>query len=261
MTAILTDAFTLADWPTETVACNLCGGTATEVVATVDRYQWPVTTVRCLTCGLRYLNPRMTKEGYAAFYRDGYRPLFASLSKVPHSLAMLEHDQRQYCAHLLPQLLSWLPMDRETRVLDIGGSTGLVGRTIAKARGYTSRVWVLDPSPSELARAEGCSTICGSVEDIPELPSADVALLCRTVEHLLDPAATLRKIAAACSRLVIDAMHVDGWATGWQYKVDHPYSFTADTLQALLERDGWRIDHQWWRRGQQYIGYLCTRKD
>jgi SAM-dependent methyltransferase len=246
-------------YPRESVACNLCGGVNTTTLAEHDRYGLPVRVVQC-ACGLRYLNPRWTAEGYAQFYRDGYRPLIAHWMQIhgdpAQTVEAIEADQQTYGLLVRGAVGPW--MREGQHVLDIGGSTGVVGR-LFKAR-WGGTVTVIDPAPDELARATGCQTICGSAETV-DFPKADVALLCRTIDHLLDPKGVLLRLRQAVTRLVVDAMDVDAWNAPHRYKVDHPYAFTGKTLQQMVKAAGWRIERAWLRRNRKYVGLLCSPQE
>lgn len=257
MRAAIAEAWDLDEWPVEAVACNLCGGTATTPIADHDRYGLPVTVVQCRSCELRYLNPRMTAAGYAAFYAHGYRPLFEAHRGAPLTTAELETDQRIYGGSLAHIVASRLPAVRS--VLDVGGSTGIVGRAF-RAR-WGCDVTVVDPSAVELARAEGCQQIHASAEAVETFPAVDLALLCRTVDHLLDPMGVLTRLARTSARLIVDAMHVEGWPASARYKIDHPYAFTAETFAAMVTASGWDIVQTWWRGGTRYVGHLCRPKE
>lgn len=257
-------AFDVRAQPTEAVACALCGTTPYTVVATQDRYGLPTRVVQCVSCRLRFQNPRMTKAAFGAFYQHGYRPLleqhYARLGADAPTLAAIEADQMTYAANLLREVEPVMVrrLIGRARLLDVGGSTGIVGRVFGKRWGFD--VTVIDPSADELARAKGCATICGSAEDVT-FPKADVALMCRTVDHLLDPVSVLARLRQAVRLLVIDAMDVDRWGDAHRYKVDHPYAFTRDTLRRLVEAAGWHIRHEWQRRHGQYVGLVCSPQE
>lgn len=224
------------------------------MVAERDRYGLPTRVVACRGCGLRYQTPRMTAADYAAFYRSGYRPLLETYLRRPYPLREIEAEQWTYAADLTNAVARWLAPGGGGALLDVGGSTGTVGRLCRARWGYA--VTVIDPSPEELAQARDCATVCASAEAV-DFPACDVALLCRTVDHLLDPRGVLERLRTAARTLVVDAMHVDGWPAEARYKVDHPYAFTAPTLKAMVEAAGWQVRAQWWRRGTQYVGFVC----
>ena len=249
-------AFDVTAQPQQYVACALCGTGPTTTVATRDRYGLPVRVVRCVRCGLQFQNPRMTEQGYAAFYRHGYRPLVAYATGREIPMAELEADQWGYAAQLANTVAPWMP--EGARLLDVGGSTGIVGR-LFRAR-WGGDVTVIDPAPDELARARDCWTVCVSAEHA-EFPVSDVALLCRTIDHLLDPLGVLRRLREAASLLVVDAMDVGQWPERARYKVDHPYAFTAATFHKIVTAAGWQIRQVWQRQQGRYTGLVASPQE
>lgn len=248
--------FDPARYAHETVDCNLCGATAATVVTDTDRYGLPTRVVQC-ACGLQYLSPRMTRDGYAAFYEKDYRALCnvwnLRCTGRPYSLKDVENDQFMYATDLIHELGSRI---REgSTLVDVGGSTGIVARELTRTCGYQATV--IDPSADELKRAKGCTTIHGNAEDV-EIPTVDLALLCRTIDHLLNPLAVLTRLRQAARWLVVDAMDVTYWPAHARYKVDHPYAFTKHTLYEMVTRAGWIPTHTWERRHGKYAGLFCT---
>lgn len=200
----------------------------------------------------------MTAAAYAAFYRGPYRALTGSVNTRAGSLQDIAADQWAYARELAEVVAPWMPATGT--LMDVGGSTGIVARHFRTRFGLVPTV--IDPSPEELALAAqaGCQTVCGSAETVV-LPQSDVALLCRSIDHLLDPLGVLRRLRAAARVLVVDAMDVDQWPARWRYKVDHPYAFTRDSFVALVTDAGWSPQHEWTRRDKKYVGLVCSPQE
>src|SRR6185369_7049954 len=109
MTTATVTKFDREAWPLEAVACNLCGSTDVETVTERDRYDWPTRIVQCRSCALRFISPRMSRDGYAAFYADGYRPLLAQLRGRPYAPGELEADQWMYAKELVAHVRGMIP--------------------------------------------------------------------------------------------------------------------------------------------------------
>jgi SAM-dependent methyltransferase len=258
--------FDLTDFPHETVACNQCGSDTHFTVAIADRYGLPVTTVECgrFGCGLQYINPRMTADGYATFYQEHYRPLLSALQGSPYTPAMVRENSRKYATELVKDVAAVVEPYPGSSLLDLGGSTGIVARQFAER--WDCRCTVVDPSPEEVAQARDFAiTQCATAEDATFAPgSFDVILLCRTIEHLLDPKAVLRRArmwATARAFLVVDAMDTAKWNDRSRYKVDHPYAFTATTLERMVTSAGWRVRGTWTRNNGKYVGLICSPEE
>jgi len=229
-------------------ACNLCGCAHTVEVSRRDRYGFPAELRICARCGLGFLSPRLSAGEYAAFYRDVYRPLVSAYHGRTIDAQTVQEEQRDYAAGLVEFLHGTLPRPPST-VMDIGGSTGIVAGAVRDAFG--ARATVLDPAPDELAVAEaaGMETVTGFAEDYdPGARRWDLVLLCQTIDHLLDIAATLDALRAMLAEggvAFVDALDVSFMAARrgsieGAVKIDHPYYLTRATAAAYFERAGLR---------------------
>lgn len=230
--------------------CNLCGSRRGAIeVARTDRYGYPATLLVCGRCGLGYLSPRLTPAGYAAFYRGVYRPLVSAFHGRLIDAHAIQAEQWAYAADLADFLGPWLPGPPGT-ILDVGGSTGVVGGELAARFG--ARATVLDPAPDELAVAAsaGMETVQGFAEDFqPEDRRWDLVLLCQTADHLLDVRATLaamRRMTSVAGRAFVDVLDVGFVArrTGsveGAAKVDHPYYLARLTATAYFAIAGYSV--------------------
>ena len=200
----------------------------------------------CRRCGLGFLSPRLTAAEYGAFYEDVYRPLVSAFHGRRIDAETVQDDQRAYAAELVELLRETLDSPARS-VMDVGGSTGLVGGAIKDAFG--SAVTVLDPAPAELAvaAAAGMETIAGFAEDFdPGERRWDLVLLCQTIDHLLDVRGTLesmRRMTADDGHAFVDVLDLliaarkQGTVEG-AAKIDHPYYLTHDTALACFRLTG-----------------------
>jgi len=230
--------------------CNLCTAHGREVeVAQRDRYGYPVTFVVCGRCGLGYLSPRLSATGYEHFYSRVYRPLVSAYHGRRIDAETVQVEQRGYAARLAAFLEPLLPSSPRT-ILDVGGSTGVVGGVLAARLG--ARATILDPAPDELAvaRAEGMETVAGLAEDFdPGERRWDLVLLCQTIDHLLDVRGTLvalRGMTALGGHAFVDILDVglvlrraDGIERA--VKIDHPHYLTPSTAAAFFALAGYTI--------------------
>ncbi len=254
--------------------CNLCGahGQAVEV-ATRDRYGYPATFVVCRGCGLGYLCPRLSAAQYAHFYSEIYRPLVSAYHGRRIDAETVQLEQHGYAAELAAFLFPLLPSSPQA-ILDVGGSTGVVGKALATR--LNARATVLDPSLDELAvaRAAGMETVAGFIEDFdPGKRRWDLVLLCQTIDHLLDVRGTLaalRQMMAAGGRAFVDIVDVDVLlrrigSIERVIKIDHPYYLTWATVVALFALTGFTIVAEQLsddgHRGFLLAPGLCTEPD
>ena len=108
---------------------------------------------------------------------------------------------------------------------------------------------MLDPAPEELAVAasEGMETLAGFAETADYGGRTfELVLLCQTIDHLLDVAATLARSAGRSRRTAISSW--TSWTSAsWRdavgsiegaVKIDHPYYLTRTTALAYFELAG-----------------------
>jgi 2-polyprenyl-3-methyl-5-hydroxy-6-metoxy-1,4-benzoquinol methylase len=227
-------------------SCNLCGSAHHVEVSRRDRYGYPAIFRVCARCGLGFLSPRLTAEEYGRFYEDVYRPLVSAYHGRTIDAQTLPDEQRAYGAELTAFLREFLPA-APASVIDLGGSTGVVGGVVRDAFG--SEVTVLDPAPDELAVAEaaGMETVAGFIEDYDAGGRTwDLVLLCQTLDHVLDATAVVdavRAMTAPDGHAFVDVLDVSFMARRrgsieGAVKIDHPYYFTRDTALAYFARAG-----------------------
>jgi len=246
--------------------CNLCGAHARSCVTERDRYGLPVRAVRCDRCSLVFLDPMLTPAEYADFYERWYRPLVSAFHGRRIDATTLPDDQRRYAASLVDWLAPLLGAAPPKRLLDVGGSTGIVA--VALRDHFGLQATVLDPSPDELTVAAGAGlrTAAGFVEDFTPAPGEryDLITVCQTADHLLDLLGTLTHLRGLLSpegRLFIDI--VDFLAVARRHgqlqtaiKLDHPYSLSDATLRCFLARAGLSVEATR-PAAEDHIAYLC----
>lgn len=226
--------------------CNLCASTHHVEVSRRDRYGYPVVCRVCAGCGLGFLSPRLSAAAYAEFYRGVYRPLVSAYHGRLIDAETVQEEQAEYARELVA-FLRGASLVAPASVLDVGGSTGVVAGAVRDAFGAAATV--LDPSPDELAvaAAAGMETVAGFAETHePGEARFDLVLLCQTIDHLLDVAATLaaiRRMLAEGGRAFVDVLDVGfvarrrGSIEG-AVKIDHPYYLSRETAGEYFGRAG-----------------------
>ena len=222
--------FPYSTYPKVQVNCPICLSENVGILRT-DRYGYPVHYATC-GCGMEYLTEQMTREGYDALYQGAYRALVAARTGVtyagrPH--ARLTGELLRTACHMV------FGRSRFPRVLDAGGSNGLVGREVC-----SSQLTVLDPAVQELP-TDGTTIIHGYLED-PIRGEFDLAICYETVDHLTRPVDALANLRAVAPRLVLNYIDVD-YMRKWRkvaVKIDHPMYWTRASMMAACERAGWQ---------------------
>lgn len=246
--------------------CNLCGGSAFIVLTHRDRYGYTAPAVGCSRCGLVFLDPVMTREAYARFYAETYRPLVSAYHGRAIDARSIQEEQREYAVERGDLLAPYLTGRGYRTLLDIGGSTGVVAHALA--RRFDLSATVVDPAPLETAQAQTLSieTIEGLIEAV-ELGDRrfDVVLLCQTVDHLLDIGGTLRRVRELLAQAglffvdIVDfrAAYLRNWSIEEAVKIDHPYYLSEPTMVAYLRQAGFEVVRTDFAADHLHVGYVA----
>ena len=252
-------------------ACNLCDGRVFATITHTDRYGFDAATSACLACGLAFLNPRLTASAYGAFYETTYRPLVSAFHGRLIDARTVEQDQLVYTDALARLLAPHLEHLRGARLLDVGGSTGVVSARLAEL--VDVRPLVIDPAPDEVERARdrGLDAVVGTMETFESEGGEQfgVTLICQTIDHLLDVRGSLdavRRTITADGILFVDivdfrAAYLRARSIEAATKIDHPYSLTEATAEAFLARSGFRILEKDYAADHLHVGYVCAPDD
>lgn len=257
--------------PMEAVSvCNLCNASVFTVLTHRDRYGFSAQVHLCRHCGLGFLNPRMTKDAYGIFYESIYRPLVSAYhGRLIDAETVQTSEQEPYAIRLIDWLVSldhWFPP--EARLLDIGGSTGLIAEAISETFGM--KATVLDPAPDELsiAEARGMETFTGMLEDFSgSSQSFDLILMCQTIDHLLDIRSSLEKVHELLTKDGLFFVDIVDFRNAYlkqasvvqATKIDHPYYFTEASMRVALLLSGFEIIRKIYAPDGLHIGYFCTK--
>ena len=246
--------------------CNLCGTAEFVVLSHRDRYGYPAEAHACGRCGLVFLNPRMTAQAYSRFYDGTYRPLVSAFHGRLIDAHTIQAEQREYAVERAAFLRPFVERRTDGAMLDIGGSTGVVAGHFAREFGWSGTL--IDPAPLEVeqARRLGLETITGLVEEHDfGARRFDAAIICQTVDHLLDVAGTLarvRRLLADDGLLFIDivdfrAAYLRNWSVEDAVKIDHPYYLTDPTMRAYLSRAGFIVLRGDFAADHLHVSYAC----
>lgn len=230
--------------------CNICGSPRQAILNSRDRYGLPFRNAVCLDCGLFYLVDRFEFTAYSDFYATGaYRTVTCQFNGVVHTMGKVQSDQVSYAKSLVGVLSGLVPVTRSGKLLDVGGSAGIVAREVASQFGMSGTV--IDPASDEIeaARAAGIDAYVGSVEDWQTQDRFDLILLCRSIEHLFDLKFSLSRIRSLLTSQglfycdIADFMEmcrIIGPPESFA-KADHCYWLTQSTALRIFQSVGFEV--------------------
>jgi 2-polyprenyl-3-methyl-5-hydroxy-6-metoxy-1,4-benzoquinol methylase len=177
-------------------ACPTCGSTEETLELEKDHMR----IVRCRECDLVFVNPTFDEAHYQQVYAS------RAYQDIVRDLGMNSHDYRvkRFGAERVRIMGQHLRMSngRAPRYLDVGCSTGFVVEA-AQANGWKATGIDLNPSAIEFGRSRGLDLRTIALENAGlAAETFDAVSLFDVLEHLLDPARTLR----AC----VDLLAPDG---------------------------------------------------
>ena len=247
------------------LSCNICSSQSHVLVSANDRYGLPLRMALCLDCGLFYLVDRFSVPAYSEFYGSGaYRTISCQFNGVAHTIDRVQADQVDYARKLAELLSGFVPRSRSGKLLDVGGSAGIVAREVAREFGLQGTV--LDPATDEIeaARAAGLEAIVGSVEDWETEDRFDLILLCRSIEHLFDLKLSLSRIRGLLKPQglfycdIADFMEMCRMMGSPETftKVDHCYWLTQSTALPIFRAAGFEMVSMNIVFGAAQVGFL-----
>jgi len=238
----------------EYVACNLCGSAqAIHVLQAMSdlllqRNDVLSTFVQCVSCGLMYQNPRPTLSEMSVYYPPDYES-YALEPGLQDSSWWLRQTIQYGIAKRCRYLTRY---KRAGRLLDVGCATGVFLRGMQRCGDWQVYGVEINEHAVRIAQRYGLDVRLGTLEQagFPD-EFFDGVTLWDVLEHLHDPAASLREIYRILKPdgvLVIrvpnaashDARCFGRYWAGWDAP-RHLYVFTPTTLGALLAANRFRI--------------------
>ncbi len=238
----------------ESVNCNLCQRDQSTLLYEVQDWllNKPENTsrlVRCENCGLIYQNPRPTEGEIGQFY--------------PPEYDNFEVDQEKQKASPLMQRVMQYGINKRSRVvlrekpsgslLDVGCATGIFLETMRKLPGWNLKGVELSDHAASIAREQkNLDVVTGTLEQAKFADGQfDVVTLWDVLEHLHDPAGSLRVIHRILKPGGVVVFRVPNggsldahlFGTYWAglEPPRHLFVFDQKTLTALLSSAGFKV--------------------
>lgn len=194
--------------------------------------------LRCGACGLASTQPRIGAEQFATYYPVSYQP--------PSRTGLAERARLGAILRLGP----YRPLSRRRpgRLLDVGCGNGELARAFARG-GW--RVAGVEPGSDAAARAQagGVEVHKGTLDNAPwRGPTFDAVIFNHSLEHVPDPASSLREASALLrdgGMMAVAVPNFDCWqrklfGSRW-FQLDlprHLQHLDRQTLAALMVRAG-----------------------
>lgn len=235
-------------------SCNLCG--SPERTQFYSLRDWlmgrdDVTTemVKCTCCGLVYQSPRPTSVELEKHYGSVYEPY-----QVSRNFRNSSFIQRMLINSGLNSKAKMATQTKDTgKLLDIGCSDGMFLNYLHKKTNWIGEGVEINPQVAKQAQDEfGLRIFVGQLEEARfDNLSFDVVTMWDVLEHLPDPAGTLREINRILKnggKLAIRLPNIESrdsslfgkyWA-GYD-SPRHFFVFGINTIREILERNGYKV--------------------
>jgi len=241
--------------------CDLCQHTSFETIATSDRLGQPLTTVICCRCGLISHEHLPTDQELAEYYARQYRQDYhGEITPAAHRVVRAWEGGQWLLRLLLPHV------PPGSQVAEIGAGIGCTVKAFELAGFHATGI---EPGHGfhSFARDQLRAQIeCQNLFDLPARPTYDFLLLVHVIEHLNSPRQALTHLRAMLrpqGRLYVECPNIAAphAAPGKQFHVAHIHNFTPETLTALAQACGFRIEAQLASENDQNLRYVLERTE
>lgn len=242
--------------------CIICGHDRGSIL-TED----PRRLLECRNCGFVYADPKPSPAELAAYYGSGSEDGTSEGAKtggswftrlVARALLARERLHRQRLAlagERVRRLARLLPLAPGSTLVDVGCGRGEFLRTLDVRHLGLSLIGI-EPSSEDARYARdvyGLNVREAMLEEIADVPKADVVTMFHILEHVHDPVVALRRAGALLAEegiLVVEVPNMTLSRMGLPFggkilfpgyhSPEHLWHFTPRSLEALITKQGFR---------------------
>jgi 2-polyprenyl-3-methyl-5-hydroxy-6-metoxy-1,4-benzoquinol methylase len=218
--------------------CDLCGGTAFELVGRLDRKGNELLTEICTACGLVSHGAIPSEEELAEFYARQYRRQYHG-EMTPSARRIMRAWKNG--ERIFSQVAPWLAPG--SKVFEVGAGIGCTVKQFQQ-RGFSAAGVEPNEGFQTFARRRLRAQVArGFLDDLSAAPQHDCVLLVHVIEHLRSPREALAQLHAMLrddGLLYVECPNLAGpFATRSRlFHFAHIHNFTPSTLAALARSCG-----------------------
>lgn len=246
-------------------SCPFCNG---QVMVPNGRIAWldiDFWYVFCPDCGLKFMNPRPTRESYRDFYKNlfwqqkirnvGFHQSGQTWQSGRYKWDnekqwepkeglenRLEKHREQRAGTIIPVIQKELGLDQNSRVLEVGCGFGVTLNEIKKQ--YGSRVFAIEPSSEaqKVVKDFGVELIGSYAEDLEDVERSgerfNAIIFSHSLENIINPVGVIKSAVACLASGGIIYIQTPNLLVFDQMNPYHPYIFSHASLRFLADKLG-----------------------
>ena len=256
-TATAVESESSANWKNAAASCACCGNTGWEVL---HNNVWSIYAetsyrlLRCQQCHHVQTSPPPPAEVLSQVYQATYQ----------YDVHLAVKPEKRYRCRRLARSLAGEMRLRDCRVLEVGCMHGFLLRAL-QDRGAEVEGIEIDADAVQLCKQAGLHVRKLAVEELNPSDNTgyDLIVMMHVLEHVADPAQTVRKLAGLLKpggQITICVPNsrsltarILGRAWGWWQVPIHLNHFHAGSLKELLQRNGLTITRSRHRGGDSLL--------
>ncbi|MBI2639323.1 MAG: methyltransferase domain-containing protein [Candidatus Sungbacteria bacterium] len=246
-------------------ACPFCDGAAMVPNGKIEWFGVDFWYVFCPACGLKFMNPRPTRESYKDFYKNLFwqqKIRNAGFHKEGQMWQSgkykwddekkwdpkeglenrLEKHREQRAKTIIPVVASAISLGADSRVLEVGCGFGVTLSEFKKK--YQCKVFAVEPSDEAQKTIKDFNIeLLGSyAEDLENIGKRgekfDAIVFSHSLENTIDPVSIVRFAKECLLKSGIIYIQTPNLLVFDQMNPYHPYIFSHASLQFLAQRLG-----------------------